>query len=207
MIEGLGVNSLELLQTRTLVTLFEVTHGFYPAAHISMGSVVRAADALVVHPATINLLSNYPSDKARQEESILTWCGITTLDRYALLSLDPPSHADYFRYIAIESGSYAPITRSYPHPTYTPLWPHLCPTNTAGQDRAAPLGRFSRLFEASSLLDKLQTALNNPTAENSFNIEEVLLIITTVESLKAILLGEILDGREMYSSALGLCDM
>ncbi|RDH36051.1 hypothetical protein BDQ94DRAFT_167685 [Aspergillus welwitschiae] len=31
-IEGLGITSLKIVQARTLVTLFEVAHGFYPAA-------------------------------------------------------------------------------------------------------------------------------------------------------------------------------
>ena len=86
LIEGLGINSLEILQTRTLMTLFEVTHGFYPAAHISMGSLYRAADALAVHPAVESSLSNDPSDDAKREEGILTWRGITTLDRCAYYS-------------------------------------------------------------------------------------------------------------------------
>lgn len=83
LVEGLGVNSLEILQARILVTLFEVTHGFYPAAHISIGSIVRAADALVVYPAAENSLSHYSSDEGKRQDGILTWCGITTLDRCA----------------------------------------------------------------------------------------------------------------------------
>jgi hypothetical protein len=34
-----------------------------------------------------------------------------------------------------------------------------------------------------------------------------MLIVETVTSLKTILLGEILEGREMYSGALGICEM
>lgn len=111
------------------------------------------------------------------------------------------------RYIAIEAGSYAPLTRSYTHPTYTPLVPYLYPSHTIGQDRAAPLYRLSRLFEAFSLLDKLQTTINEPTAEHLFNMEEVMQVVTTLNSLKTILVGEILEGREMYSGDLAICDM
>lgn len=35
-IEGLGINSLEVVQSRLLITLFEVAHGLYPAAYISI---------------------------------------------------------------------------------------------------------------------------------------------------------------------------
>jgi len=67
-----------------LVTLFEVTHGFNPAAHISIGSVVRAADALVVHPASENLVSTTWGEAPR-DEGLLSWCGVTILDRFVLL--------------------------------------------------------------------------------------------------------------------------
>lgn len=83
MIEALGHNSLELLQTRVLVTLFEAMHGFYPAAHISIRSAIGAADALVHHPAAENSVLSHSHSNIDREESILTWCGITVLDRYA----------------------------------------------------------------------------------------------------------------------------
>lgn len=209
LVEGLGVNSLEILQARTLVTLFEVAHGFYPAAHISIGSIVRAADALVVHPSEENPLSHHSSDEAKREDGILTWCGITSLDRcphFSTYSMIAYHKLTQYRYIAMEAGCYAPLTRSYNHPTYTPLVPYLYPSHTISQDRAAPLYRLSRLFEAFSLLDKLQTTINEPTAEHLFNMEEVMQIVTTLNSLKTILIGETLEG-EMYSGELAICDM
>ncbi|KAF4621941.1 hypothetical protein G7Y89_g14405 [Cudoniella acicularis] len=212
LIEGFGVNTLEILQARILVTLFEVTHGFYPAAHISIGSVVRAADTLATYPAAKRSLSYYPSDKAEQEEDILTWCGITTLDR-CVQAKTIYHKLIYHRYIAIESSSYAPLTRSYTHPTWTPIEPYLYPPHTVGQDRAAPLGLFSRLFESCSLLDKFQTTRYDPTSEHLFNIEhllkieEIIRLVKTANSLKTILYREILEGREIYSSALAICDI
>jgi hypothetical protein len=41
-----GLNTVHSVLARIVVTLFEVAHGMYPAAYISLGSTVRAVDAL-----------------------------------------------------------------------------------------------------------------------------------------------------------------
>jgi hypothetical protein len=79
--EGLGINSFLILHSRILVTLFEVAHGFYPAAYISIGATVRAADALEVHPGADNLPPHSLVDGIKRKETVLTWCGILILDR------------------------------------------------------------------------------------------------------------------------------
>ena len=79
--EGLGLNSVPIVQSRILTTLFEVGHGFYPAAYISIGAAVRAADALEYHPNE-NTLHPYLSNVlVSQEETVLVWCGVVVLDR------------------------------------------------------------------------------------------------------------------------------
>lgn len=78
LIEGLGINSLAVVQSRILVTLFEVGHGFYPAAYISIGSTIRAADTLMTHsdPDTLS------KDELVQADEIKAWGSILLLDRY-----------------------------------------------------------------------------------------------------------------------------
>lgn len=79
--EGLGLNSFPIVQSRILLTLFEISHGFYPAAYISIAATLRAADALEVHPMADDL-QLYCSDGAiSHEETVLIWCGILVLDR------------------------------------------------------------------------------------------------------------------------------
>lgn len=63
------------------MTLFEVAHGFYPAAYISMGATVRAVDAFEIHPVADASHSDPLPDRAKREETALTWCGILILDR------------------------------------------------------------------------------------------------------------------------------
>ena len=79
--EGLGINSFLIVQSRILITLFEIAHGFYPAAYISIGAAVRSLDALEVHPGAGALPSHSVDDGEKQEKTVLTWCGILILDR------------------------------------------------------------------------------------------------------------------------------
>lgn len=79
LLEGGGINSLEVVQARLFITLFEVAHGLYPAAYISVGAAVRAAEALVVYgqPGA----SLFQSKPEETEERMMTWRGILILDR------------------------------------------------------------------------------------------------------------------------------
>jgi hypothetical protein len=79
--EGLGFNSFPIVQSRILITLFEVGHGFYPAAYISIGATLRAADALEVHPKGDSLQPDYSDGAVSHEETVFIWCGILVLDR------------------------------------------------------------------------------------------------------------------------------
>jgi hypothetical protein len=88
-VEGLGINSVEVVQARILLTLFEVAHSFYPAAYISIAATARAADTLRVHPRIQP--SAFPSatittDHAEHEDTVLIECAIRILDRSMPLS-------------------------------------------------------------------------------------------------------------------------
>lgn len=81
LVEGFGVNSFQVIQSRILLTLFEVAHGLYPAAYISIGAAIRALDALDILWGADNLAAESLDDAVKQEYKILTWCGILILDR------------------------------------------------------------------------------------------------------------------------------
>jgi hypothetical protein len=79
--EGLGLNSVPIVQSRILLTLFEVSHGFYPTAYISIGATLRAADALEVHPIEDAVQPYCSAEAVTYEETVLIWCGVLVLDR------------------------------------------------------------------------------------------------------------------------------
>ncbi|KAH0493360.1 hypothetical protein TgHK011_000034 [Trichoderma gracile] len=94
LVEGLGINSMELVQARLVIAAFEVSHGFYPAAYISIGAVVRASEALR-NGRDLEAPPYKPSTEEERVEELTTWAAIKILDRY----------------IAAECGESPPVTR------------------------------------------------------------------------------------------------
>lgn len=212
-IEGLGINSLEVVQSRLLITLFEVAHGLYPAAYISIGATVRAAEALAVYSGADVALSLSIAEDMDKEESMKTWIGILVLDRLVALSnnlcLSPNTRCLDFvdvpfnlRYIAIENGKWPPVTRGRTFPDLL-----LYVRSQASTSTSSLCPSFSRLFEASNLLDKAHIALNEPTASYSFNMEEVILVVKTLSSFETLLYQEISEKSRLYGSDLTICTM
>ena len=81
------------------------------------------------------------------------------------------------------------------------------PSITSSDSTAASPSRreFVRLFETSNLVDKVHTTLHEPTAQHSFNMEEVMLIVKTLNSLEAVLLQDIPEESKIYASSLSIC--
>lgn len=78
-LEAIGLHSVNCVQARLLVTLYEVSHGYSLAAYASIANVVRAADALVVfqeRPGD-STLGGQDADEIRE-----MWWGIAVLDRF-----------------------------------------------------------------------------------------------------------------------------
>ncbi|KAL2842084.1 hypothetical protein BJX68DRAFT_244937 [Aspergillus pseudodeflectus] len=186
-IEGLGITSLKIVQARTLVTLFEVAHGFYPAAYISIGTTVRAADALEIHTDFSPSSSSSTTDESGREEAVIIGWAIRILDRY----------------VTIQSGHRPSLTRSLVKGIHDPNkipWP-----TGLEKDTRSPLWQLARMFEASTLLDNIHNVLHNPTSERAFNVEEIGLLVETSYSLRTLLIEEVEDADQIYSGGLGLC--
>ncbi|KFZ15862.1 hypothetical protein V502_05375 [Pseudogymnoascus sp. VKM F-4520 (FW-2644)] len=162
LLEGAGWNSIDFVKARLLITLFEVSHGFNIAAYLSIANAARAADALVVFQR--QEVSQSLAEQDREEYRIIWW-GIAILDRY----------------IATENGKWPPVTRGRPIPPDSPI-----PNPLHLQEHSSTA--FSRLFEASILLDNVHTALHQPTSQVSFNIEEVTMI-TVLNDPRALILA------------------
>jgi hypothetical protein len=79
-LEGIGINSLDLLQARLLVTVFEVGHGYLQAGNISIGAVARAA--MVNVPGIKQSVEALDcTEEMGKEEWAQAWCGILVIDR------------------------------------------------------------------------------------------------------------------------------
>jgi hypothetical protein len=75
-----SLNSIDFVKARLAVTIFEVSHGLYPSAYLSIAAAVRAADALVTFPRQG---TSQPIAETDPEEYRIMWCGIAIIDRYS----------------------------------------------------------------------------------------------------------------------------
>lgn len=82
-VEAANINSLEVLQSRLLLSLFEVGHGIDPAAYITLGATARAAAAMGVNLKSRGRHSGRQVPLERSDEAICVWWAIVILDRYA----------------------------------------------------------------------------------------------------------------------------
>ncbi|KXG45632.1 uncharacterized protein PGRI_033990 [Penicillium griseofulvum] len=78
--EAMAMTSLEILQSRLLLTVFEIGHAMYPSAYISAVANIRAAISLGIN-ATYEDLSKVFQDPLKVGEAQQTWRGIVITDR------------------------------------------------------------------------------------------------------------------------------
>lgn len=79
-LEAMGANSLEIIQSRVLLTIFEIGHAIYPSAYISAAANIRAAISLGIgslreDPHTVL------GDLENATEAQKVWCAILIIDR------------------------------------------------------------------------------------------------------------------------------
>lgn len=86
LVEGLGINSIEVVQARLIIAAFEVSHGFYPAAYISIGAVVRAAETLK-QGRDLEAPAYKPRTEEERVEELTTWAAIKVLDRWVIIKM------------------------------------------------------------------------------------------------------------------------
>jgi len=78
-LEMLRCLSIETIQSMLLIVLYEVGHGIYPAASISMATCARAARNLGLHKIRSQPLSERENEIGEERR---TWWAIHNLDRY-----------------------------------------------------------------------------------------------------------------------------
>ncbi|KAE8379008.1 hypothetical protein BDV26DRAFT_280645 [Aspergillus bertholletiae] len=105
-LEATETNSLELLQCRVLLSIFEVGHGMYPAAYISMGANVRAAVALGANAVSKAQLEETFGSPGRADEARCTWRGIVIADRALMTILEFGCSFNIGRSDICATGSY-----------------------------------------------------------------------------------------------------
>lgn len=80
LLETMGINSLEILQSRILLTIFEIGHAMYPSAYISAAANIRAAVSLGIGSLCEGLHTVF-HDPQKAREAQKCWCAILIIDR------------------------------------------------------------------------------------------------------------------------------
>lgn len=79
--ETAGVLTLQLLQAKLLVCLYELGHGIYPAAYLSVGSCARYGTALGIDRTNETSQGNFVTHPMDLEEMRRCWWAVIILDR------------------------------------------------------------------------------------------------------------------------------
>ncbi|KAL4985001.1 hypothetical protein BDW68DRAFT_180123 [Aspergillus falconensis] len=88
-----GAGSVEFMCARLLLSIFEVGHGMYPAAYISMGANMRVAAAMGASLPSGKLLDRLGSCDA-VSDARRVWQGLVILERYISLEMDKGLNAN-----------------------------------------------------------------------------------------------------------------
>lgn len=80
LLEATSFQSLEYIQCRLIVSYYEMGHGIYPAASISLGACGRLARGMRIHKYR-NELPESESARLETEEKRRVWWAVVNLDR------------------------------------------------------------------------------------------------------------------------------
>jgi hypothetical protein len=82
--ESSGFLSLDFVQARVFVTIYELGHGIHPGASISIAACAREARLLGLNKKVFQGVQYGREGQIRAEEEKRTWWAIVKLDRYVL---------------------------------------------------------------------------------------------------------------------------
>lgn len=82
-LEDSGFLTLGVLQAAIIITLYEIGHGIYPAAYMSIGRCARLGQMMGLHGnSSISKSFRKPTSWGETEEIRRTWFAVLILDRY-----------------------------------------------------------------------------------------------------------------------------
>ena len=81
LLDATGLPSIEVLQCRLLVNLFELGHAMHPTAYISISTNVTIGEALGIHDRAETQAPKDTHPLATNEEAARIWQGILIIDR------------------------------------------------------------------------------------------------------------------------------
>ena len=166
--EDAGMLTLQMLQAQILVSVYELAHGIYPAAYLTVGTCVRYGIALTLNKQRSTDVQGFTL--ADQEERRRVWWSSIILDRVI-------SHS----------------TPTGPDPQPSDLLPLHDREWDEGRLNAQPstvsapsdvnMGMFARLSQAAYLMGRVVHHREHPTGDTSFDTDEAVRLDGALRAL------------------------
>ncbi|RFU78475.1 n-terminal binuclear zn cluster-containing [Trichoderma arundinaceum] len=144
-IENSGVLSLQVIQASVLIAIYEMGHGIYPSAFLSIAGCARYATALGIDKSILNNDVNISWNELEERRRV--WWSILVLDRFLNLSnpsrhlVTPDTVLD--NWLPVDDAAFNNGT-ARPEDAFT-----------LGSATALVLGRFARFAQAAHLLGQV----------------------------------------------------
>ncbi|KAL5337364.1 fungal-specific transcription factor domain-containing protein [Aspergillus crustosus] len=170
-----NVLTLRSIQAGILLTLYELGHGIFPAAYLSIAQCARQGVALGLHNKNAPQFLREPRSWADWEERQRVWWAIVILDRYIALG-----------------GEYRPLCTEDPErdtllPANDSAWNNgeMVPPDrvSLSSQTTNTLGSFARLAQVANLLGRVIRHCNDTPLDISFTLDDFDTLIQALYSL------------------------
>ncbi|KAL7911364.1 fungal-specific transcription factor domain-containing protein [Trichoderma velutinum] len=189
-LEAAGFDTLDAIQSRLLLVLYEIGHGIYPAASVSIGSCARLARNVGLGR------DSWRSQDTDVEEKKRTWWAVHNLDRFtALCGGDAIFASDY-----ATTETHLPSNEKQVSTTAT------SEITAATISTPAPfhVGPFARECQVAHLIGRVIQHVYHPITDVDFRSRERAQLERTLKAFLPILIDEELE-FSTYCGALGMC--
>ncbi|PTB66770.1 N-terminal binuclear Zn cluster-containing protein [Trichoderma citrinoviride] len=168
-LEHSGVLSLQVIQASVLVALYEIGHGVYPSAYLSIAGCARYATALGIDQSILCRDLNGISWN-ELEERRRVWWSILVLDSRHLVTPDPILE----NWLPVDDAAFNDGS-GRPEDAYT-----------LGSATALDLGRFARFAQAAHLLGQVlrHVAEGSPESETA-QLRRTIFSLVSISKLEA----------------------
>ncbi|KAH7379905.1 hypothetical protein BKA64DRAFT_686597 [Cadophora sp. MPI-SDFR-AT-0126] len=196
-VEAANLHSLEVVQSRLLMCLFEVGHSIEPAAFISLGTTARAAVAIGLNERSDSSGTTGKETSPMTEVGLRVWWGIVMIDRWYTL----------------ERGDWPCATQDLDTPQELPrdgnTRDHKVLSSTDSLPLSTPssirVGPFARQAQVSHVLNILLMHLREQKLTQRFDSESANQIANTLTSFSMLLPEETPQPWPTYCGAIGMC--
>ncbi|KAL7932984.1 N-terminal binuclear Zn cluster-containing protein [Trichoderma chlorosporum] len=176
-IENSGTLSLQVIQASVLIAIYEMGHGIYPSAFLSIAGCARYATALGIDKSILYRDLDGVS-KHELEERRRVWWSILVLDRY--INLSEPSRHLVTPDPILEN--WLPVDdAAFDDGTYQPE--DFC---TLGSTNTLDLGRFARFAQAAHLISQVLRHVAEGSSESeTAQLRRTIFSLVNISKLEA----------------------